>query len=91
MLTISHNQLPVEAHKTLKDIDQGGPFLYTKDGVIFRNREGKLPAKQLGYYYEYTVETPSANDRGPKRIIIGKGGEKYYTDDHYQSFKEIIK
>lgn len=87
----THNELPVEAHQTLKDIDKGGPFRYTQDDTTFHNREGKLPAKEPDYYREYTVETPDANDRGAKRIIIGKDGEKYYTDDHYQTFKEITE
>jgi hypothetical protein len=45
--------------------------------MLSQIREGKLPAKQLGYYYEYMVEIPSANDRGPKRIIIGNGSDSF--------------
>lgn len=87
----THNELPVEAHRTLKDIDKGGPFRHTQDDTTFHNREGKLPSKEPGYYREYTVETPDASDRGAKRIVVGKDGEKYYTDDHYQTFKEITE
>jgi len=42
-----------------------------------------------GYYREYTVKTPGARDRGPRRIVAGNGGEFYYTDDHYRSFRRI--
>jgi ribonuclease T1 len=75
--------------KTLETIENGGPFLHAKDGAIFRNSEGFLPPKPLGYYREYTVATPDATDRGTRRIVQGQGGETYYTDDHYGSFVQI--
>ena len=40
----------------------------------------------MGYYAEYTVETPGSPDRGARRIVGGEAGELYYTDDHYASF-----
>ncbi len=85
------DQLPPEARDTLALIDQGGPFPYRQDGVVFQNREGLLPAKPNGYYHEYTVKTPGSPDRGARRIITGEGGEMYYTDDHYASFKRIVQ
>lgn len=42
MPKITHKELPIEAHQTLKDIDKGGPFPYAKDGTTFHNRENKL-------------------------------------------------
>ena len=81
--------LPVEARQTLLLIQQGGPFPYAKDGSIFGNREGLLPARHSGYYHEYTVPTPGAKDRGARRIIAGGNGERYYTQDHYSTFKLI--
>jgi ribonuclease T1 len=48
-----------------------------------------LPDKSSGYYHEYTVPTPGASDRGARRIIVGSGGELYWTDDHYRSFERI--
>lgn len=85
------NDLPVEARNTLNLIKTGGPFPFVKDGSIFNNYEGLLPKKYPGYYKEYTVITPGLNDRGPRRIIAGKNGELYYTDDHYRSFKRIVE
>ena len=89
MLKILYGDLPIEAHQTLKEIEKGKPFRYAKDGVVFRNREGKLPIQKTNYYCEFTVETPNATDRGARRIIVGENGEKFYTDDHYENFKEI--
>lgn len=83
-------QLPPEAVTTLKLIRQGGPFPYERDGIVFGNFERILPKQRRGYYHEYTVPTPGARNRGARRIVSGQGGEFYYTDDHYQSFKRII-
>jgi ribonuclease T1 len=83
------HDLPGEARDTLKLIKNGGPYPYKQDGMVFSNREKLLPGKTQGYYHEYTVKTPGAQDRGARRIIAGDGGELYYTDDHYRTFKRI--
>lgn len=85
------DDLPREAQQTIRLIDKGGPFPYSRDGVEFQNRERILPRKQRGYYSEYTVITPGSNDRGARRIVAGENGELYYTDDHYDSFKEVVR
>lgn len=81
--------LPPEARKTLELIDKGGPYPYSRDGVVFRNFEKILPKQDSGYYHEFTVKTPGEKDRGARRIVTGKGDERYYTDDHYKSFRRI--
>ena len=85
------SQLPPEAARTLVLIKQGGPFPYRKDGTTFGNRERRLPAREQGYYREFTVPTPGAKDRGARRIVAGRDGTLYYTDDHYRSFKRILE
>ncbi len=86
-------QLPPEAQDVLARIRAGGPFPYERDGVAFGNREHLLPAKPHGYYREYTVRTPSARDRGARRIVCGGPPRDpevcFYTDDHYRSFARI--
>ncbi|MEU4067511.1 ribonuclease domain-containing protein [Streptomyces wedmorensis] len=82
--------LPPEARETLRLIEQGGPFPYAKDGAVFGNFERVLPRRARGYYHEYTVRTPGERDRGARRIVTGRSGETYYTDDHYQSFREVV-
>ncbi len=82
-------QLPIEAVQTLDLIKRGGPFPYRRDGTVFQNREGRLPAKQRGYYREYTVPTPGSKDRGARRIVAGAQAEYYYTFDHYRTFRRI--
>lgn len=87
---ISASDLPAEARDTLRMIDRGGPFPYRRDGVEFGNRERLLPLRSHGFYREYTVPTPGASDRGARRIIVGRDGERYYTSDHYRSFRRIV-
>ena len=83
--------LPSEGKQTLELIKAGGPFPYKQDGRVFSNREALLPKQKRGYYREYTVKTPGARDRGARRIVAGRPGEYYYTDDHYRSFRRIIE
>jgi ribonuclease T1 len=81
--------LPAEARATLRLIEQGGPFPYARDGVVFGNYERLLPIRPRGYYHEYTVKTPGAYNRGAKRIVCGVPPECYYSGDHYRSFRRI--
>ena len=83
--------LPMEVRATLALVKSGGPFRYDKDGTAFGNREGRLPLERRGYYREYTVPTPASRDRGARRIVAGKPGEYYYTDDHYRTFRRILE
>jgi len=89
LATVPLHALPAEARKTVVLIREGGPFPFARDGVTFGNREARLPKQKRGYYHEYTVPTPGARDRGARRIVSGKAGELYYSDDHYQTFRRI--
>ncbi|MBN1152534.1 MAG: ribonuclease N [Dehalococcoidia bacterium] len=88
---VSIRDLPPEARETLELIEKNGPFPYSKDGSIFHNFEGLLPEQPDGYYREYTVVTPGSSDRGARRIVTGENGERYYTDDHYASFRLVVE
>jgi ribonuclease T1 len=87
--------LPAEAREALARIDAGAALSYERDGVVFGNREGLLPAKPRGYYHEYTVKTPGVRTRGSRRIVCGGAvrstTECYYSNDHYRSFKRITQ
>ena len=91
---IARTELPREAQETLRLIEQGGPFPYPRDGVVFHNREKLLPLQTRGYYHEYTVRTPGVQHRGARRIVCGGSARQqplacYYTADHYRSFRKI--
>lgn len=94
--TIAVSQLPAQGQAMMTLIYQGGPFKFDKDGTVFGNRERFLPARLRGYYREYTVQTPNERSRGARRIVCG--GEKpaapdacFYTDDHYASFRQVVR
>ncbi|WP_028803673.1 ribonuclease domain-containing protein [Streptomyces sp. 142MFCol3.1] len=89
--TVAESRLPAEARRTLVLIDRGGPFPYAKDGAVFGNFERLLPRHERGYYHEYTVPTPGERDRGARRLVTGLHGEVYYTDDHYESFRAVLR
>jgi ribonuclease T1 len=83
--------LPLEARQTVALIRKAGPYPYARDGAVFVNREGALPRQKRGYYREYTVKTPGERTRGARRIVVGSGGDLYYTDDHYNHFRRILE
>jgi ribonuclease T1 len=87
---VEKRQLPKEALETIALIRKGGPFPYDRDGIVFGNREKRLPGRERGWYREYTVRTPGERTRGARRIVAGRDGTLYYTDDHYRSFKRIL-
>jgi ribonuclease T1 len=87
--TVDIAELPKEARQTIALIRKGGPYPYRKDGAVFGNFERSLPLHERGYYKEFTVPSPGSRDRGARRIVLGKAGELYYTDDHYETFREI--
>ena len=94
--TIASTALPEQGRNMVRLIYQGGPFRYDKDGSVFGNREKILPAKNRGYYREYTVKTPGERSRGARRIVCGgfvptAPDACYYTDDHYASFRRIVQ
>jgi ribonuclease T1 len=81
--------LPIEVRQTIVLIRQGGPFPFKRDGIVFQNRENRLPPEPIGYYREYTVPTPGVRGRGARRLIAGRPGEYYYSPDHYRTFWRI--
>lgn len=89
LASVSISELPPEARSTYQLIQQGGPFPYPRDGVVFSNFERRLPARPRGYYREYTVKTPGVRHRGARRMVCGQPVECYYSDDHYETFKRI--
>ncbi len=94
--SVTWSGLPAQGRQVMKQIREGGPFPYEKDGTVFGNRERLLPMQKRGFYREYTVPTPGLRHRGARRIVCG--GLKpqvpdacYYTEDHYSSFRLIVQ
>jgi ribonuclease T1 len=89
--TVPVADLPPEAVATLALIDRGGPYPFRQDGTIFGNFEHRLPERERGYYREFTVVTPGENDRGRRRLVAGAAGDIYYSDDHYDTFRQVLR
>lgn len=95
------DRLPDEAIGTLRLIDAGGPYPTPGDGRTYRNLEGLLPLEVEGYYSEYAVPLPAdspdgtaaadgtADGASPRRIVVGEGGEEYWTPDGFESLARI--
>ena len=71
---------------------EGGSVEDYKEGAAiggdkFGNREGILPDNN---YTECDIDTNGKNSRGACRLVFSDDGQYYYTEDHYESFTEII-
>lgn len=60
--------------KTVAAVYYGTPLPFPKDGVVFENRQSRLPAKPKGYYREYTLlpkpGSPSTVTVGDRTFVI---------------------
>lgn len=81
----------VDLQPTYDRIAAGQKFPSKNDGTIFQNKENLLPSQPKGYYTEYVVPTEGVQGPGPQRLIVGQGGEKFYTPDHYETFIPVHK
>jgi guanyl-specific ribonuclease Sa len=81
--------LPSDLQTTLDRIANGEKFPHRNDGSVYQNRNGKLPDQPRGYYHEYVHPTPGVSGPGQQSVVIGGGGETYYTPDHYNTFIRV--
>ena len=89
--TVALRDLPLEVSQTIERIERGAPLRFRHDGSVFGNYDGHLPRRPKGYYHEYTVQSEWRRRRGARRLIVGRGGEYYYTADHYETFRRIAR
>jgi RHS repeat-associated protein len=76
-----------ETGKPPPGVWQGGRRGYPQG--TFLNDRGKLPQQPPGYYKESDVWPGSPGSRGSERLVVGDGGEVYYSPDHYETFIQI--
>jgi len=79
----------IDVRPTLERIRNGKRLQFPNDGSVFQNRERRLKEQPASYYREYVHPTPGLSGPGPQRIVMGKGGEAYYTPDHYRTFRRV--
>ena len=72
---------------------EGGSVENYQDGAAiggdrFGNYEGLLPS---GSWIECDIDTEDEKSRGAKRLVFNlEDGLYYFTDDHYESFVEVV-
>ena len=79
----------VDVGPTLDRIDRGQRLRFSHDGIVFQNREKRLPIKPSGYYREFIHPTKGEGGPGGQRVVIGRDGEAYYSPDHYRTFQRV--
>jgi filamentous hemagglutinin len=84
-----HYRGDVDLTPTLERVRRGERYPHRDDGTVFKNFEGRLPPRPRGYYHEYVVPTEGLRGPGPQRVILGDGGDVWYTGDHYASFRKV--
>ena len=74
---------------------EGGSVEKYKEGAAiggdtFGNREGLLPEEDGRTYTECDLDTDGEDSRGAKRLVFSNDGLYFYTEDHYETFDEVI-
>lgn len=59
-------------------------------GNYFGNYEGLLPKETGRTYTECDIDTDGYSSRGARRLVFSNDGLYFYTDDHYETFREIM-
>ena len=54
----------VDLAPTLERIERGERLRFHNDGIVFENRERRLPARPAGYYHEFVQPTPGVGGPG---------------------------
>jgi len=70
----------------VRDFQRGNNRGWRAD--TFRNDEGYLPKKPLGYYREHYLGPRHVT--GSLRIVLGRNGEVYITGNHYDDFRQVV-
>jgi hypothetical protein len=58
-------------------------------GVPFDDTARVLPAQVGTYYTEYALPPATAGAPGPQRLVVGRGGETYWTEDGGATFARV--
>lgn len=74
---------------------EGGSVEKYKEGAAiggdtFGNREGLLPKEKGRTYTECDIDTGGEKSRGAKRLVFSSDGLYFYTQNHYESFDEVV-
>lgn len=72
------------------DLVQSGqlykPHIFWNLGI---DHNATLPHNPHSYYYKSYLLYEGEFVKSPARIVIGKGGEIYFSPDHYKTFQRV--
>jgi predicted double-glycine peptidase/guanyl-specific ribonuclease Sa/predicted nucleic acid-binding Zn-ribbon protein len=88
----SQSSLPQNVNDSLESLNKNNwlrNWEGQSNGARFYNNPEVLPAKPEGYYKEYDVNKV-LGPRDAERFVRGINGEVYYTNNHYETFIQII-
>lgn len=89
---------PIDLGPTLERIAANRSLPGRADGGVYRNRDRALPEQaDPDYYREYVHWDAALASRfpgritfpGPQRVVVGKGGEVFYSGDHYATWSRL--
>lgn len=81
--------LPATALAVLSLVEAGGPFPDPRDGRAFIDANDALPTQAAGYYRQYAVVEPGVDGPTSWYLVIGDGGEVYWSTDDRASFRLV--
>jgi ribonuclease T1 len=79
----------IDLKPTPDRIERGKRLRFSHDGIVFENREKRLPARPAGYYREFIHPTSGEDGPGGQRVVVGREGDVYYSPDHYRTFRRV--
>lgn len=79
--------LPATALAVLSLVEAGGPFSDPRDGRAFIDVNDALPKQAAGYYRQYAVVEPGVDGPTSWYLVVGDGGEVYWSTDDRASFR----
>ncbi len=78
----------VDLGATWQRIQRGERLASEKsDGTAYGGK--RLPKRPKGYWTEWIHPTDGVRGAGPQRVIVGKGGEIFYTPDAHKTFVQV--
>ncbi|WAX81082.1 ribonuclease domain-containing protein [Streptomyces sp. KMM 9044] len=89
MATFQEPDLPGQARRTPDLIATGGPFPHDQDGPVSGSFEGLPPQREHDCRHEYAAGTPGSPGHGAWRVVTGRDGGTYCTDDPHAPFRAV--
>ena len=86
----THDQIRSVIQRVDGPLDQRGSTRLTPFNNTAPNGGGSpLPLQERGYYQKTDLWDPKTYGKTSERLIFSRGGEVYYSPDHYHDFRRV--